>query len=126
MLHSTLHLGIIDPAPGNTHGIEVCICDEGCILPKYDNEKLGCPKGHPGLHIKWHPTKAVVREILEKNIEISDHICSPDVYLLLGDVNLGSNVELTVRRLRVDDDPTIPGFGLIHWHPVYLNQFIEP
>ncbi|MHA1791448.1 MAG: hydroxymethylglutaryl-CoA synthase family protein [Promethearchaeota archaeon] len=123
LLPANVSIGTITAAPENTRGIKICHCSEGCILPQHQ-ELAYCPKGHEGSYERWYPLIAEVEDILDKEVDVSQKSYSPDTVYIMGDVRPGEKVELVVRRLKVDEDPDVQGYGLIHWFPVYvsLNQ----
>nr|MDO8119262.1 hydroxymethylglutaryl-CoA synthase [Candidatus Sigynarchaeota archaeon] len=117
-----IHAGHVAPAPGNKHFLDVTMCDKGCVLPQ-QTEVQYCPKGHKGVNSRHFPMLGIVEDIHQHGIELKDHThtCLDAVYLL-GNVKVGDMVELSVRRLRVDEDPDEEGYGLIHWLPVYVVE----
>nr|MDO8115272.1 hydroxymethylglutaryl-CoA synthase [Candidatus Sigynarchaeota archaeon] len=113
LLPAFLHTGHVLAAPENKYSLDIMECDYGCILP-VQSELQHCPSGHPGVHKRSFPMLGIVAKIDEVDVEIKDHVCGDCVYLL-GDVKAGNNVELSIRRLKVDENS-----GLIHWYPTYV------
>jgi 3-hydroxy-3-methylglutaryl CoA synthase len=120
LLPGFLHTAHVSEAEGNTYHVHITTCDQGCVLP-FQKEIQYCPKGHPGVNERELPLFGVVEEIHEGDIDFRDHVCEKEDVYLLGDVKEGAKVELSVRRLKVDENPQETGYGLIYWYPVYVE-----
>lgn len=118
LLPGTLHVGHVLPTPDNRHFLRVNTCDYGCVLP-FQDEIRYCPKGHPGVHPRKFPLSGIANNVHVADLDVQRHKCIDSVYLL-GDITDGAPVELSVRRLQVDVDPDLDGYGLIHWYPCYV------
>ncbi|MBD3185529.1 hypothetical protein GF325_01775 [Candidatus Bathyarchaeota archaeon] len=120
LLPSHISTAVLDEAPSHNLGIELSLCDYGCVLPQ-QSEISYCPKGHSGSHRHYYPLFGWVKEIVDKDIEIGETKCIDDLVYLIGKIDEGEKVELTVRRLKVDEEPGVAGYGLIHWYPAYIK-----
>ncbi|MFX0098094.1 MAG: hydroxymethylglutaryl-CoA synthase family protein [Candidatus Hodarchaeota archaeon] len=118
LLPSNIQVGHVVAAPKNTHGLEISFCDHGCVLP-IQEEIQYCPNGHGGVHKRWFPIYAVVDQIHQNHVEMSAHSCDDHSVYIFGDAEPGTDVQLSVRRMKVDDNPQATGYGLIHWYPAY-------
>ncbi|MHA1368612.1 MAG: hydroxymethylglutaryl-CoA synthase family protein [Promethearchaeota archaeon] len=120
LLNVNIHLCELQEDPDNKNGMTIYLCNHGCVLPNQEGIALGCTKGHKGVWKKWYPDKATIKRVVKTNIEPDQYLCDLNSYITFGDVKPGMLVELSVRRLKVDDEPDKQGYGLIHWHPVYV------
>ncbi|MHA1680895.1 MAG: hydroxymethylglutaryl-CoA synthase family protein [Promethearchaeota archaeon] len=120
LLPAVISIAKVIAAPENQYGLEVCLCDHGCVLPQQE-EIAYCPKGHEGSHKHWYPLVGEVKEIIDSDVEVGEQDGINEMAYLIGDVKEGAKVELSVRRLKVDEDPDVAGYGLIHWYPVYIQ-----